>query len=252
MNQYDFRFCRRPLTVRAIMIAISGLHPLLVQHTSDFDIDWLMKALPPLVATQRIPCDLATNVADLPEMTSRVYFPAFAASDTQATIFEEERLPRYFAWREPIMVFKPTCPCGNWGSTTKQCLCAPETQDAYQAKMYRMSAQFDLVLNLEHTTPRETPGETTEQLKLQLHHAEEFRGDRKPAGTLTNEEALKLNLTRCEPILWHINNRDELVDYVPNFARVARTIADLMGEEHIQIHHLAEAVQWRPRLWTPW
>lgn len=151
------------------------------------------------------------------------------------------------------------CPCGFRGDSRKECQC-----DSRQVKRYfgKISGplwdRFDIQLEIPRLTNEELvegrKGENSQNIRLRVESARQKQLDRlKKLGIYNNAQMGSSELKS----LCRLNSKSKnfLSQVLERFSlsarayhkiiKVAQTIADLAGEEQIQAHHLAEAVQYR-------
>jgi magnesium chelatase family protein len=155
------------------------------------------------------------------------------------------------------------CPCGFWGDPTKECTCSPLTITRYQK---RMSGPLLDRIDIFADVPRveyekladDALGEPSEQVRQRVEKARARQRERF-AGTrlICNAEMTPLEVRQyCQGVLEDGAKSllrlamNQLALSARSFHRVlklARTIADLAGEEGITTPHVAEALQYRQR-----
>jgi magnesium chelatase family protein len=151
------------------------------------------------------------------------------------------------------------CPCGFLGDSTRHCRCTPTQTARYRERLSGpLRDRLDLTVEVP-AVPVETlrsavPGEASAAVRARVVAArtrqeERYRFD----GVRTNAELTTKLMTRhCA--IDHEGGR--LLDAAirrlslsargyDRIRRVARTIADLAGDDHIGAEHLAEALQFR-------
>lgn len=155
------------------------------------------------------------------------------------------------------------CPCGNFGSETKRCTCLPGSVSRYQKRISGpLIDRIDLHVHV--------PAVKTEKLTDQNSHpAESSVTVRKRVQLARNMQIRRLRNTihqsNAEMTTKMVKNLCPLSDETAAFLRkavtmmqlsargyfrvikVARTIADLGGENTIGLPHIAEALQYRPK-----
>ncbi len=151
------------------------------------------------------------------------------------------------------------CPCGYLGDTQRVCTCSPRQIAQYRSKL---SGPLLDRIDLQVEVPRlevsevavERPEETSVAVRQRVERArniqrERFSGERislngemKTAHLkkfcLLTREAKKVLESSVEKLALSMRAYHHIL-------KVARTIADLEGEENIQVHHIAEAIQYR-------
>jgi len=153
------------------------------------------------------------------------------------------------------------CPCGFYGAPLHQCSCPPGLVARYQR---RISGPFidrvDIFVEVPHINYEkltdERQGETSASVQARINMARQrqqecFNG----TGLISNaemgatevrqlyqaEEAAMI-LLRAAMKQLHLSARA-----FHRMRKLARTIADLDNSDIIKAHHLAEAIQYRPR-----
>jgi magnesium chelatase family protein len=156
------------------------------------------------------------------------------------------------------------CPCGNWGSKDKRCICAPAHILRYQQKLSGpIMDRIDLwveVPSVDHNKLSDTSssGEKSSDIKTRVNAARILQQNRfKKAGRSirTNAEMNTKDLSRdiilSEKLKEFFNLSAKRLDLSARayhrVLKLARTIADLEGTEELKEHHLAEALQYRPK-----
>lgn len=150
------------------------------------------------------------------------------------------------------------CPCGYYPNM-KICRCTPEKIRRYQGRLSGpILDRIDLCIEVPGLTYKELQGKregsTSHMLKEGVERARDMQKKRyQGTGILFNSQLksgeisnyIKLNETE-EKFMEEIFERMELSSRAYHkILKVARTIADLAGEEEIQIRHLKEAVCYR-------
>ena len=154
------------------------------------------------------------------------------------------------------------CPCGFYGDKERQCTCAPGQIINYRK---RISGPIIDRIDLHIEVPRlkfdkltsEGQGETSEAIKVRIEAARKIQAKRfKNTPFITNSEmnseAVKdfcqiddssYQLLRSAVDQMHLSARAYF-----RVLKLGRTIADLAGEEKILTAHIAEALQYRPKI----
>ncbi|MDF1527184.1 MAG: YifB family Mg chelatase-like AAA ATPase [bacterium] len=157
------------------------------------------------------------------------------------------------------------CPCGYLGHETRPCSCPPSAVSRYRRRISGpLMDRIDLVvqvraLGLEMITGTGS-GETTDKVRKRVLAGRGIQAARSRTGTvLLNTNLGPDHLREVCPI--GEDHRAIMERAVKNLGltargyhrvlRVARTIADLSGEEFPTPEHLAEALQYRPVLDGP-
>ena len=155
------------------------------------------------------------------------------------------------------------CPCGNYGSKTKMCLCTPTSFLRYQRKMSGPIAdRIDLwmeVGQIDHNLLEgrgQKYGKSSEELREKITGARKIQA-RRFDGTpiLANSEMSIKEIEkfcelddRAKPTL---SLAAKSMDLSPRsyhrVIKISRTIADLDASEKITAEHVHEALQYRPR-----
>lgn len=159
------------------------------------------------------------------------------------------------------------CPCGYYQDPVKECTCSPSQIARYQK---RISGPLLDRIDIHITVPRveyeklsgERLGESSAKIRARVEQAREIQrkrfdamGDHKGAPLQANadmgpaevrqfcelDEAGK-QLMRAAMKQMNLSARA-----YHRILKLARTIADLAESAVIETHHLAEAVQYRPR-----
>jgi magnesium chelatase family protein len=147
------------------------------------------------------------------------------------------------------------CPCGYYNHPTKNCVCGPGIVQKYLNKISgplldRIDLHVEVTpVNFDELTQAKG-SETSESLREQVIQARciQIQRSNQYNAALTTAQLKKfapLNST-CQSLLKTAMERLKLsARSYDRIIRVSRTIADLEGSEHIQTHHLSEAIQYR-------
>lgn len=151
------------------------------------------------------------------------------------------------------------CPCGYYGDTVQPCTCSPRQRETYWAKLSGpLMDRIDLQVGVNRLKPEEMTqqvnGEDSKAVRERVEQA------RRRASLRFQEELLRCN---AEMQTRHLKQWCQLDDKTrtlletairklglsaratDRILKVGRTIADLAGEEALQSHHVAEAIQYR-------
>ena len=151
------------------------------------------------------------------------------------------------------------CPCGYSGDERRACRCSPTQIARYRGRLSGpLRDRIDLIVDVPPVPvvaiADGSPGESSESVRRRVLAARHFQQQRYgSSGPRTNAELRGSHLTdTCQP---DADGRDLLRRAVPRFGlsargydrvlKVARTIADLEGGDHIGAGHIAEALQYR-------
>lgn len=151
------------------------------------------------------------------------------------------------------------CPCGNLGSSTQQCKCTPGEIHRYISKLSGpLLDRIDLQIEVDAVSYEDfrstIPDEDSATIKARVEKARAVQRERyKGTKTKTNDEMTNAQLKQfCaldaegEKLLKNAFTRLNLTARATSrVLKVARTIADLEGNEKILAKHVAEAVQYR-------
>jgi magnesium chelatase family protein len=151
------------------------------------------------------------------------------------------------------------CPCGYLGDSTKQCLCSPSQIFKYQKKVSGpLLDRIDLHVEVPRLPYEKMAAvqhsETSANIKQRVEKARAVQQQRF-GSPKTNSE---MNLVELKAFCQLGEQEQQLMKQAMkqyNFSgrsmhrilKVARTIADLAEAERIELSHLAEAVQYRPK-----
>lgn len=152
------------------------------------------------------------------------------------------------------------CKCGNLGNQKRPCTCTPKEIEHYRSKisgplMDRIDIQVD-VPNVEyedlHST---TPSETSADVRKRVNKARRIQTERYKdiQGINSNSQLTpgllqkycQLNPTADKMLKTAFDTLGLSARAHSKILKVARTIADLAGEENISSVHIAEAIQYR-------
>ncbi|MDJ0774265.1 MAG: YifB family Mg chelatase-like AAA ATPase [Mastigocoleus sp. MO_167.B18] len=152
------------------------------------------------------------------------------------------------------------CPCGYYGDTIQECSCSPNKREQYWAKLSGpLMDRIDLQVAVNRLKPEEITqqpkGESSKTVRERVQKARAIAVQR-----FTNETSVRCNAQMQSR---HLSKWCQLDDSARNLLeaairklglsarasdrilKVARTIADLAGDENLQPNHVAEAIQYR-------
>lgn len=151
------------------------------------------------------------------------------------------------------------CPCGYWGDKKKQCTCSPQQINRYLTKLSGpLMDRIDLQINVQsieydQIKTKEIEGESSHDLFAKVATALTMQRARHNGGFVWNAhlsseaiEAYCLLTPEAELVIkkafevLHLSMRG-----YHKIIKVARTIADLEGQEMIDVPHIQEAIMYR-------
>ncbi|MGV0105179.1 YifB family Mg chelatase-like AAA ATPase [Nostoc sp. DSM 114167] len=152
------------------------------------------------------------------------------------------------------------CPCGYYGDTIQQCTCSPRQREQYWAKLSGpLMDRIDLQVAVNRLKPEEITqqptGEASTSVRQRVQEARDraitrFQGE---ANLRCNAQMQSSHLQKwCKLDDGSRNLLEAAIRKLGLSARasdrilkVARTIADLAGEDQLKTNHVAEAIQYR-------
>jgi magnesium chelatase family protein len=204
---------------------------------------------------------------ELPEFGTRVLeVLRQPMEDKVVTISRAQGSLTFHANFQLVAAMNP-CPCGYYGDPVKACTCAPATVTKYQK---RISGPLLDRIDIHIEVPRvdyeklstERMGEPSAVIRARVQAAREIQRQR-----FANNHASEvmcnadMRLSEIRQFCHLDENSEKLMRAAMaqmnlsargyhRVLKLARTIADLAGSENIQPPHLAEALQYRPKLMT--
>jgi len=156
------------------------------------------------------------------------------------------------------------CPCGNFGSKTKECICKPTDLLRYQRKISgpiidRIDMWVEVSqINYEKLGEKESGRKETSEIKERVIKAREVQKERfteakRKIKTNSEMEAKDINkIAGLEDSAKEILNTsakklDLSARAYHRIIKLGRTIADLDGSKTINSSHILEALQYRPK-----
>ncbi len=151
------------------------------------------------------------------------------------------------------------CPCGFYGDSTRECSCTQTQIMKYMSKISgplldRIDLHIEVPSVKYEELEKKQPGESSKNIKERVDKARRVQLDRyRCRGVYSNSQLTpELMKQYCEldqetnDLLREAYNTLGLSARAHNrILKVARTIADLAGEEKIKMEHVAEAIQYR-------
>jgi magnesium chelatase family protein len=147
------------------------------------------------------------------------------------------------------------CPCGYSGSNQRSCQCSPATVERYRHRLSGpLRDRFDISVELAAVPwadiRHEGRGEASAEVRRRVVIARRRQVDRQgcPNADLSGpalQRACRLD-GAAERLLERGVEKFRLsVRAVTRVLRIARTVADIEGSSHLDVRHLAEALQFR-------
>lgn len=162
------------------------------------------------------------------------------------------------------------CPCGYYGDSQKPCSCAPALVTKYQKRISGpLLARIDIHIEVPRVDYEKLSGdrlgESSECIRARVQAARNIQQSRFTDSQLTNHQSTDIVCNadmRVGEIRQYCKVQEEGQRLMRSamtqlnlsarayhrILKLARTIADLAGNEEIQSVHLAEALQYRPKL----
>ncbi|EFZ37889.1 Mg chelatase-like protein [Hoylesella oralis ATCC 33269] len=152
------------------------------------------------------------------------------------------------------------CPCGYYGDATHTCVCTPGQIQRYMNKISgplldRIDIQIEITPVPFKDISKATQGEPSSTIRERVIRARRMQEERYKdiRGVYCNAQMSEKMIHRfAEPDTQGIEMLRLAMEKLSLSARaysrilkVARTIADLAGSEHVQMEHLAEAISYR-------
>ncbi len=151
------------------------------------------------------------------------------------------------------------CPCGYYGDSTRECTCTQTQIMKYMSKISgplldRIDLHIEVPAVKYEELEKKQQGEASKDIKLRVDKAREIQLLRYKSQRVYSNSQLTPELMKqyCEldketnELLREAYNTLGLSARAHNrILKVARTIADLAGEEKIKMEHIAEAIQYR-------
>ena len=157
------------------------------------------------------------------------------------------------------------CPYGYHQSTIKPCICATATVTKYQKRISGpLLDRIDIHIEVPSVDYKKLSGdrlgETSETIRIRVQAARDIQNKRFSSGE-TKDIVCNADM-RVGEVRQFCQLQDEGKSLLRSamtqlnlsargyhrVLKLARTIADLAGEEEIQSAHLAEALQYRPKI----
>ncbi len=170
------------------------------------------------------------------------------------TISRAARRADFKAQFQLVAAMNP-CPCGYLGHYNGKCRCTPDQVARYRGKISgplldRIDIQIEVPAVSQEDLLKQADGETSETIQARVESARQRQQARqnKPNALLSVTEIDQ----HCAPdtqgaalLRLSISRLNLSARAYHRILKVARTIADLSGSEHLQTAHIAEAVQYR-------
>ena len=151
------------------------------------------------------------------------------------------------------------CPCGNYGSTQKQCKCSPNQIHKYLSKLSGpLMDRIDMYIEVDGVTYNDISGEikeeSSEEIKKRVDFARKVQTARYENqkiysnSKMTNsmiKQYCKLDAESNQMLKLAFDNLKLTARAYNRILKVARTIADLDGSEDIKQEHVFEAINYR-------
>lgn len=152
------------------------------------------------------------------------------------------------------------CPCGYYGDPTHNCVCTPGQIQRYMNKISgplldRIDIQCEITPVPFKDISKAAQGEPSAEIRKRVIRAREIQAER-----FSGQKGIHCNAQMSERMIHQYAEPDEAGISMLRMAmerlslsaraynrilKVARTIADLEGCEHVESHHLAEAIGYR-------
>jgi magnesium chelatase family protein len=161
------------------------------------------------------------------------------------------------------------CPCGFYGDPTKECTCSNQVITRYQKRISGpMLDRIDIHIEVPRVDYEKLSddrlGVPSEKIRERVEAARQIQRDRfdaratheSPQLVTCNADMRPAHIRQtcqldetCNSLMRSAMNQMQLsARAYHRVLKLARTIADLAGEEQIGPAHLAEALQYRPKL----
>ncbi|MCX8059676.1 MAG: YifB family Mg chelatase-like AAA ATPase, partial [Aquificaceae bacterium] len=158
-----------------------------------------------------------------------------------------------------LVVAMNPCFCGNYGNPYRACVCTPLQLKQYQKRISApIMDRIDLRVWVNPVEKEEllsmNSGETSESVRKRVLRAveiqrERFKGSSTKFNSRMSNEEVKRYCVMTQEAHNLLRSAVEKLDLTARgymkVLKVARTVADLEGEEKIASHHMAEAIQLR-------
>lgn len=151
------------------------------------------------------------------------------------------------------------CPCGNYGSKVVECTCTPNQIQKYVSKLSGpLLDRIDLHIEVDNVTYSDIKdtslSESSCDIRKRVNKARDIQNKRYDGLSITNNAGLDSKMLEkycsldamTESLMQKAFDRLGLsVRAYTRVLKVARTIADLMGSQDIQLSHVSEALSYR-------
>jgi magnesium chelatase family protein len=164
-----------------------------------------------------------------------------------------------FPTRFMLVAAMNPCPCGYLNSPIRECTCTPPTIQRYLMRVSgplldRIDIHIEVPAVRYKDLARPAEGESSLDIRDRVSRARQIQRQRFAGETIFSNDQMTTRHLRhfckidvaCEKLLEHaITNLGLSARAYDKILKVARTIADLEGNEKIAAHHVAEAIQYR-------
>lgn len=195
---------------------------------------------------------------ELPEFGSKLETLRQPLEDRQVTLSRASGSMTFPANFILIGAANP-CPCGYYGDPVKPCTCSQGTVTRYQNRisgplMDRFDIHIEVPRVIYEKLTSEKRGESSDSIRERIQMARDSQARRFSKGRImANAEmgpkdiaaASQLDAQGESLIKAAVKQMNLSARGYHRVLKLARTIADLAGDEAVQVHHLAEALQYR-------